>query len=120
MKKEYEMASLETLAGGKAIQQFDYELQKAVENITDPNTGDKERTVKLEVKLKPSPDRSQVTVSFQSSSKLAPDNPGITQLWLTRKGAKVQAFEYNPEQLQLELGNENQAEILKMIVEGEG
>lgn len=91
--------SLDTLAGGAAVERFNYELRRALENIGDFNTrADQVRSVTLTLKMKPSDDRSFINADIQVSSKLAPIRPEPTSIYLTQSDGKIRATEYNPKQ----------------------
>jgi hypothetical protein len=97
-----EQVSLGNLARGAAIERFQDELKKALENILDPNTGMKDREIILRVKLKPaSDDRKTVKVQVFCASKLAPPAEVPTLIFLGRSVAGAVAFEHNPDQMQL-------------------
>jgi hypothetical protein len=86
--------SLNLLGAGKAVEQFDYQLKKAIENCTDPNTdSDVNRVITLKVTIKPSPDRKDASLFFQTSAKLAPDSAGGEHLFLSKGKAYVQDME---------------------------
>lgn len=87
---KYEILGLSTLDNGGAIDKFDYELGKAIENCRDPNTDTKKvRTVTLTVKLMPDPERKKVGVTYAAASKLPGDSPGEDHVLLTRDKAFV-------------------------------
>lgn len=90
-----QLVSLDSLANGAAVERFDYELQRVLENISDINTrADAMREVTLKVKIKPNDDRSFAMVEIIASSKLAPVKPEATSFHLN--GAR--ATEFNPKQ----------------------
>lgn len=90
MKDAYEVATLETIAGGDAVSQMNFQIQKALENIRDPNTEPTAaRTVVLKITLKPDNNREKVECKFQASAKLAPDAHGKDLLHLSRTSAFV-------------------------------
>lgn len=93
--------SLATLAGGAAVEKFDAELDRVLQNITDINTTGAERSVSLKVKLKPDPERSFCSVAVQVTSTLAPEEPFGTQMFLGKEGGHTVAYEHNPKQLKL-------------------
>jgi len=93
--------SLATLAGGAAVEKFDAELDRVLQNIADINTTGAERSVSIKIKLKPDPERSFCRVAVQVSSQLAPEEPFGTQMFLGREGNHTVAYEHNPEQLKL-------------------
>lgn len=75
------IVSLETLGGGSAVERFNYELARALENIGDINTkADVIREVTLKVKIKANDDRSFAMVEIIASSKLAPIKPEATSI----------------------------------------
>lgn len=68
--------SLSTVCGGCAEERFNFELQKILENILDPNTdATAERSVTLTVKVKPDEDRQMMRSTLTVSSKPAPLSP---------------------------------------------
>jgi len=86
--------SLNILGSGKAVEQFDYQLKKAVENCLDPNTDtDFNRVIQLKVTIKPSPDRKDAALFFQTTAKLAPDSAGGDHIFLSKGKAYVQDME---------------------------
>ena len=74
--------SLGTLKGGAAIELFDLELDKVMDNIQDPNTEPTEaREITLKVTIKPDEDRFLSAVGIQCwPSKLAKRRPAVTQV----------------------------------------
>ena len=90
----FEEASLELLGGGKAIEQFNYQLKQAIENCVDPNTDhDVNRVITLKVTIKPSSDRKDASLFFQTVAKLAPDSAGGEHLFFSKGKAYVQDME---------------------------
>ena len=98
-----ERISLATLHGGGAIEQFDDELDRVLQNITDINTGDGVRSVTLKVEIRPDKDRSFGAVKVQVSSKVQPSIPFATQMFFGREKGRTVGLEHNPEQMRLEL-----------------
>lgn len=90
-----ESVSLATLANGVAVERFDYELNRVLENIADYNTSATAmREVTLKIKLKPNEERSFSIVDIHASSKLAPIKPETTSLYINGSVAS----EFNPRQ----------------------
>lgn len=86
----FELASLRTIDGGNAIEKFDFELQRTVENCLDQNTDPKAiRTITLKVKIKPSADRTSADVTYQAQSSLPADAPGASFMVFSRGAAHV-------------------------------
>lgn len=94
---------LETLAGGAALERFDYELQRVFENIMDPNTRpDLVRNVTLKVTFRPNKDRNFGPVTIEAAAKLAPLEGHTTQAYFGRDAqGNPTAVEHNPEQYKL-------------------
>jgi hypothetical protein len=92
-------ANVESIGDGKAIKIVDFELEKVIENCKDLNTDPGfVREVTLKIKVKPTPDRERAGISFQASSKLAPDSAVEDQIVIARDGA----FVANAKQLTLD------------------
>ena len=65
--------SLANIGQGAAIEQFDYELQRVLKNIMDPNTQAKaKRSITLKLTVQPSEDRDYANTSISVKSDLAP------------------------------------------------
>jgi hypothetical protein len=65
--------NLTNLGRGAAVEAFQHELERVLENVKDPNTEPKLiREITLKVKIKPDESRDCGQVSIQASSKLAP------------------------------------------------
>jgi hypothetical protein len=76
--------SIATLADGAVIERADYQLQRALEDIQDPNTSaETVREVVIKLRLKPSVDRTDAIVSIQTSAKLAAMKPRDVQISLS-------------------------------------
>jgi hypothetical protein len=103
---EEEQVSLASLRGGAAVEMFDGELQRILDNISDPNTTLATREVTLKVKIKPSSSRTMGQVDITCSAKTAPNSPVSSSFYLGRDRNRTVAFEYNPEQLRLKLEQE--------------
>ncbi len=67
-----ESMSLATLARGAAVERFDDELAKVLENIADPNTAPKAaRSITLKVVIQPDEDRKELGIAISATSKVA-------------------------------------------------
>lgn len=107
MSSETEKVTLATLRGGAAVEMFDAELQRALDNIMDPNTTHAARTVTLTVKIKPDANRAVGLVEIGVSAKLAASTPASSQFYLGTDRGRAVAYEYNPEQLRLDMESRN-------------
>jgi hypothetical protein len=92
-------ASLATLARGGAIERFDDELRRVLENILDPNTGSGKRSVTLTVTIKPADDKRSADVSVECKSKLQGAAAVATMIFIGQVQGKAAAMEHNPEQM---------------------
>lgn len=98
--------TMETLCGGGAVEAFHFEVQRALDNIADPNTEAKKlREVTLKIKIKPNEARNMAEIMVQTSSKLVPAAPLETSIIIDKDGNKTVAAELyggeNPGQMTL-------------------
>lgn len=101
-----QFVSLETLGRGSpgevsaAIQLFNLEWQKVLDNCLDPNTDTKpKRSVTLKVTIVPDDDRELCKIEISATSKLASIRPHPTQVFLGRDRGRAVAVEHDPKQL---------------------
>ena len=74
-KKNYD--SILRMARGAIEERVDYEMDRVMTNILDPNTkASQKRKITLSIELMPDEDRQQIRVSVTAKSTLAPTNPG--------------------------------------------
>lgn len=92
--------SLDSLGGGAAVERFNYELARVLNNIVDINTNPTAvRTVTLTLKIKPNEERNFAINDIAVSSKLAPIKPVTTSMHISEGIAgNVRATEFNPQQ----------------------
>lgn len=97
---EKETVSLQNLGSGAAIELFDIEFQRVLDNIVDENTkATSPREVTLKIKIKPDEDREWGAIEIHATSKLAPVHPYPTQIIIGKQRGKGVATEHNPKQL---------------------
>ena len=102
MQTSDEKISLINLGGGAAIELFDIELQKALDDIVDPNTkAGAVREVTLKVRIKPDEERNFGDLVIQCSSKVASLAPYPTKIVIGSRGRKGEAYELIPPQKSL-------------------
>ena len=100
MSNGYEKAMLETINDGKAINKFNFELKRAIQNCMDGNTSTKKpRKVILEMTLKPDETRESITSSFEVKTKLCPDVECVDLLMMSQSG---KAYVANTKQMDIE------------------
>lgn len=91
--------TLETVAGGAAVELFNAELEKVLQNIHDPNTDEKMvRVVRLEVRIKPTPDRESAQVLVSASSKVSASKPASDNVYLGMRNGRLVAVTRDPRQ----------------------
>lgn len=84
MSEELDKKSILEMSMGAILERVDYEMERVLQNILDPNTkatGKRKITVGLE--LVPSADRSTITVHTTARSTLCPTEPITTSLFIT-------------------------------------
>lgn len=119
------MINFDTLANGAAKERFNYELEKVLENIKDPNTKDtKVRKLTLTICFKPTEDRDLAEVSIEAKSTLAAAIPSKTKIMIDRdiETGKVVAAEYKnqiPGQVEMnieetEIKTSNQSNVVDL------
>jgi hypothetical protein len=100
--------SLANLAGGAAIERFDLELNRVLENIADPNTSLKQRKISLDVIFKPDDRREGCEITVSCSAKLAGMREYGSHIYIDSRRPGL-AFEADPRQMSLEF-DESQKE----------
>lgn len=93
---------LDSLGQGAAIEKFEDELNRVLENILDPNTKPTvTRSVTLTVTVKPDEDRSFANTLIEVKSKLAPSRAVGTAIYIGRHGGRAVATERDTRQMTL-------------------
>jgi hypothetical protein len=101
---ESNRVSLESLASGDALALFQQELQKALENIGDPNTPWKgARRVMLTVTISPNEERDYAVVEVDCTSKLSKAKGVETHFFMGTEGGRIVAYEQKVKQPELGL-----------------
>lgn len=93
--------TISNLARGAVVEQFDFEFQKVLDNIMDPNTeAAKARKVQINIIVKPSKNRNTAAVQVQTKSSIIPAAPLETQIMMDRDAkGNVVAEEFGTGQL---------------------
>lgn len=97
------MVSLANLARGGAIERFDDEFKRVLDNIMDLNTADGPRSVTLKVTLSPNEERTSAGVSIHVDSSVRGPKAVPTMIFIGKDRGESVAYEHNPEQLKLKL-----------------
>ena len=91
--------TLENLGNGGAMELFQRELKKVLENIRDPNTdAEAVRAVTLKVLIKPQESREQAALKVHVESKLIAPRGFINTIYLGEKDGEVVAVHVDPKQ----------------------
>jgi len=106
--------SLATLAGGAAIERFDREFERVIENIADPNTTLKKRTITLTISIKPDERRENCEIDIGCISKLAAMRSYGTHVFVDPHHVG-RAFEADPHQMAMEFEDAEKPELGKTI-----
>lgn len=68
--------TLANIANGAAVELFESELSRVVENILDPNTdAETKRSITLKVTILPDIGRKECSIKVEASSKIAANQP---------------------------------------------
>ena len=95
--------NLANLGGGVAIEKFQEEFSRLIENVLDPNTEPTaKREVILKVVVKPTKDRTWGNIQVLSSSKLAANVAYATRAYFGMTEDGPVACEDNPNQMTFE------------------
>jgi hypothetical protein len=101
-QSNYRKATVESMLGEDGLEAVNYALQKAWDNCMDPNTkADAIRSVTIDIKLKPTQDRSEVATTIELKSKLQGDRPISGRVYLSKNQAGVNAWVHKLDQDQL-------------------
>lgn len=88
--QDYSELNLMDVAGGKAVDQVNFQLGKVIENCLDPNTDPTGiRRVTLTLAVKPAADRQSAEISYKVETKLQGDAPGVDVLHISRSQGKA-------------------------------
>lgn len=91
--------TLAGLANGGAVELFDRELARVLANIADPNTEPKTvRKITVEVFIKPQEDRESGQIAVRVASKLAPNKPMASTVYMGQQGGRLVAVTIDPRQ----------------------
>jgi hypothetical protein len=94
---EYKEVNLNTINSGAAIDLFNEEFGKVIDNIMDENTkADTVREIQISVKIKPNKDRSAASTQIQVKSKMAPLKPHEHFFHFANDGHKIKALTHDP------------------------
>ena len=123
MNETSQRDSIMRMARGAFEERVDYEMDKVIQNIIDPNTkATAKRKITLTIELTPDDERRQIQVSVTAKSTLAPTRPVATSLYVTgdANGEMVVAemVPQVPGQLNLDGEQQEPPKLLKLVKHG--
>lgn len=84
MSEQFDKTSILEMSMGAILERVDYEMEKVLDNILDPNTkATAKRKITVGLELIPSADRKTITVQTTARSSLCPTEPITTSLFIT-------------------------------------
>lgn len=87
MNEQNQRDSIMSMARGAFEERVDYEMDKVIQNILDPNTkATAKRKITLTIELTPDDERRTIGVQVTAKSTLAATNPVATALYVTSDG----------------------------------
>jgi FixJ family two-component response regulator len=113
---EIESMSIVTMKGGSVVEQFNEALQRALENIVDPNTKAKaKRTVNLRLTILPDEERELLGLVASVTTSMAPAAEIISRAWVAHTRDGVVAAEHDPRQPGLDFDKPKKPVPLKAV-----
>ena len=110
--------SILEMCNGAFQERTDYEMNRLIENIMDPNTDPvAKRKIQITLELKPDADRTTVAVSCAVKSSLAPTYPVATMLYIAANDTVLEMTPQIPGQLNMD-GVEQEAPAQLRLVSG--
>lgn len=112
--EELPRLDLHTVSGGEALELFEVELERVIENLLDVNADpDAKRKVTLTVEFKPGQDRGSVLTVVRAKSTLAPSRSAGGVAFVGRHRGKAIATVYDMRQTQLKWDEESKPTPIK-------
>lgn len=114
--------SILEMARGAFTERVDYEMAKVIANILDPNTrAAAKRKLTITMEFVPDDERTNIGVSFQVKTTMAPTNPAVTSLYVAGEDStgETQVVEMVPQvpgQMDMDGGEQEPAPMLKLVV----
>ena len=98
MKQSEQRKAFLEIGRGAMLERFDYELERIIDNILDPNTpATKPRKIQLTLTLTPDADRMQIKHECVVKSAPQPTNPISGATALMRRGGQMSLVELVPQ-----------------------
>ena len=88
-----EVKSLLDFADGASIERINYEMQKILENVTNPNTDEKPRKLTIEITITPQNNRKTVSLKTVVKKTLRPTSAVQTQMVFQKVDGELKSYE---------------------------
>lgn len=88
-----EVRSLLDFADGASIERINYELQKILENVTNPNTDEKPRKLTIDITITPQNNRKTVSLKTVVKKTLRPTSAVQTQMVFQKVDGELKSYE---------------------------
>lgn len=120
MSETLDKKSITQLIGGAIEERVDYEVNKVIDNILDPNTkATAKRKITLTLVLTPDEDRRIISLQAVAKATLIPTNPVSSALCVTAdKNGQMTIVEMTPQipgQRDIYGGEQSSPPILKLV-----
>ena len=110
MNEQNQRDSIMSMARGAFEERVDYEMDKVIQNILDPNTkATAKRKITLTIELTPDDERRTIGVSVTAKSTLAATNPVATALVVAEMVPQV------PGQMNMDGTQQEAPKLLKLV-----
>lgn len=125
MNEQYESKSIMEMARGAILERADFEMERVLKNIMDPNTSPTaKRKITVSLELLPSADRKTIIVKATAKSALVSTDPVVTSLAMTGTPGtgEAQIFEMTPQipgQMSLDGSVQEQPKVLKLPMQAQ-
>ena len=115
--------SIMSMARGAFEERVDYEMDKVIQNILDPNTkATAKRKITLTIELTPDDERRTIGVQVTAKSTLAATNPVATALYVTSDGngelVVAEMVPQVPGQINMDGTQQEAPKLLKLVQHG--
>lgn len=118
MNEQNQRDSIMSMARGAFGERVDYEMDKVIQNILDPNTkATAKRKITLTIELTPDDERRTIGVSVTAKSTLAATNPVATALYVTSDG-NGELVPQVPGQMNMDGTQQEAPKLLKLVQHG--
>ena len=125
MNEQNQRDSIMSMARGAFEERVDYEMDKVIQNILDPNTkatAKRKITLTLTIELTPDDERRTIVVSVTAKSTLAATNPVATALYVTSDGngelVVAEMVPQVPGQMNMDGTQQEAPKLLKLVQHG--